>query len=171
MNKLSKIAFFSLTLIFVFTLSGCGKTSSPGSTNGASEDEGVITVNSGNSEINNIKVYKSAVEVELPDSPVLEIEGEIRPLLRKIFGDLKVTSYSSDIFGAGSMIVEYTPSQKPAPAELPKVTKALKDKGYAATMEHVDTNVGTAIYEGDKYTLTITINNANPVVGVSYIGK
>ncbi|MDD5032155.1 MAG: hypothetical protein PHR36_03895 [Patescibacteria group bacterium] len=173
MKKSSKIAFFGLAIILIFTLTGCGQKSSPGSS-GGNDDGGNPAANTGgtvSSDKEAGKNFKQAVEVELPASPALETEEEIRPILKNIFGDLKVTGYSNDVYGAGSLLVEYTPSKKPAPAELPNVTKALKDMGYTTTIEHVDSNVGTAMYEGSKYTLTVTINTATPIVGVSYIKK
>ncbi|MFA6322391.1 MAG: hypothetical protein WCX71_02825 [Candidatus Buchananbacteria bacterium] len=172
MLKFSKFFFFSLSLLLVFTLTGCGQksaTTSPTSSNGSQNTDENTSKNDG--QINVKQSFSALTEVKLPDSPALGIEGEIRPILKKIFGDLKVTGYSSEVYGAGSMLVEYTPSQKPTPAKLPEVTEALKDKGYTTDVEHVDSNIGTAMYEGDKYTITVTINTATPIVGVSYIGK
>jgi hypothetical protein len=175
MQKFSKIFFLGLALLFVFTLTGCGQKSSSGGVSSGSADEATgknsLLDRSAGTNKEAKDIFKETVEVELPDSPALEIEREIRPILKKTFGDLKVTGYSSDVYGAGSLLVEYTPSQKPAPSELPKITEALKDKGYVVAMEHVDNNIGTAMYEGSKYTLTVTINIATPIVGVSYIKK
>lgn len=172
MRTFSKFAFLCLAIALSITLAGCAQKSSfPDLANIKTDQDTSTGSFDEDSQTGAIQSFSSVAEVELPDSPALDVEKEIQPIIKKIFGDLKVTGYSSDVYGAGSMLVEYTPSQKPIPSALPNFSKALKDKGYTVSMEHVDSNVGTAMYEGSKYTITATITTAKPIVGVSYIGK
>ncbi len=163
--------------MFVFILTGCGQKSSDSSDDkGDSKNDKAMIENSlvdksasSNKEAKN--VFTEITGVELPDSPALKTEGEIRSLLEKIFGDLKATSYSNDVYGAGSLLVEYTAARLPVGKDLGSVTKALKGKGYTATIEHVDSNIGTAMYDGKEYTIAVTFDTSRPTVGVSYIAK
>lgn len=170
MPKFSKFFFFGLSLLLVFALAGCGQKSSTGSSGD----------NNGGNAINNVggpvdsnneaeQIFKQTVDVELPDSPARKTESEIRPLLKKIFGELKVNYYDNTAMGSGSLIVSYTLSRLPTANDLNAISRAMKDKGYTATLENNSSVQAVAMYSGNLYDVNINFDTKNPAIGVQYV--
>lgn len=169
MRKFFKIAFLCAVLAIATTLAGCGnKAPFVGQDNNktASQNYNPAGIAGSNNEAK--QVFEDTVEVELPDSPVLSTESQIRHLLKQVFGDLKVSSYLNDTLGVNSMVITYNISRLPSPNDLNSVSKILKDNGYKATMENNMGGQAVAMYQGKNYDLSINFSTTQSLVGVSY---
>lgn len=159
--ELPKIAFLGMVFVLAIALAGCGNK-----TPSVSQNYNPAGIAGSNNEAK--QIFEDTVEVELPDSSVLPTESKIRPLLKQVFGDLKVSSYLNDTFGANSMVVTYNISRLSSPNDLASVSKILKDNGYKATMENNAGGQAVAMYQGKEYDLNITFSTNKSLVGVSY---
>ncbi|MDD5072141.1 MAG: hypothetical protein PHQ42_05440 [Patescibacteria group bacterium] len=174
MPKFLKFSLFGLSLLIIFTLTGCGqKSAAPGSSGNSSDSSRATEQNgllNGSASANNEagQIFEQTVEVELPDSPAMKTESEIRPLLKKIFGDVKAESYQADIMGAGSLIVSYATSRLPTPNDLGAITKAMKEKGYKVTMENNSNVQAVAMFTAKPYDVNINFDTKHPTIGVQY---
>lgn len=158
---------------------GCQKSSSSSSANnnvgnsGGNNNNGssanTITsrsLNTGTAGTDYEKIFEDTLEVDLPESPALGVESQIRPLLKKVFGQLKINSFGADFIGGGSLSVEYTMARAWSPNDLNTMSKILKDSGYSTSMMNNTNGVSSGLFQGKDYDLYI--GGQGQVVSVTY---
>lgn len=165
--------YWGIVLVSSFLLlgAGCQKNSSPSSAgNNGISNRGVANNSavSGllNTGTNYEKNFEDTLEVELPDSPALAVEGQIRLLLKEVFGQLKINSYGADFMGSGSLSVEYTMARAWAPGDINAISKILKDSGYNAGMINNNNGASGGLFQGKDYDLYL--GGQGQVVSVTY---
>lgn len=161
MNKYLKYASFGVAAVLILAGAGCQKNSGSSATNDNKNNNNGASVNTGNTVTSKTvnggvdyeKNFEDTVEVDLPESPALGTEGQIRPLLKKVFGQLKVSSYGADFMGTGSLSVVYIMSRAWANNDINTMSKVLKDNGYNTSMMNSSNGVSSGLFQGKDYDL------------------
>jgi predicted small lipoprotein YifL len=166
MQKFSKIVFLSLAITLMFSLTGCGqKPLAVSPVDKTATENNLLNQSVGNDDPE--KKFKNTAEVELPESPAGKTESEIRPVLEKIFNEVKVSSYGLQNTETGTIVVTYAIPRLPTVKDLPDISKAIKAKGFKQAFEN-NGEQASAIYEGGQFDAAVTYDTNQPVINVSY---
>ncbi|MBI5412872.1 hypothetical protein HZA42_00810 [Candidatus Peregrinibacteria bacterium] len=167
MNKKTFYGFAALALITLLALSGCrsGSTTGPAKSDSNKADDSAGTKSDENDDI-----YETSSEFELPDSPALKEETSFRSdVIEEIFGDNKITSYTSDAFGQGALTVEYTAKRKTDGRDLSAITAKMKNLGYKSTMASTANGAATALFNRSEYDIQMSFNIGEHAIMVFFM--
>lgn len=182
MNKKTFYGFAALALVTLLALSGCqnGSTTSPSKSDSNNSGNNASTGSkSGNDsgsvsndakEDENVDLYATSSEYDLPDSPALGEESSFRDnVIKNIFGDNKITSYTVDAFAKGALTVEYTTKRKTDGHDLNTMVNEAKKLGYTSDMSTAANGAAAAFLKHNQYDVQISFNIGGQAIQVSFL--